>query len=84
MHLNIIGGMMEKKVIALVSKATACGPEKISVETSLIDDLDLDSLDIVELMLKIEDEFGIEIPAENAEEMKTVQDVVNYLKAKQS
>jgi acyl carrier protein len=73
---------MEQKVINLVSEATKVDAAKISAATSFIDDLNLDSLDIVELMMKMEDEFGVEIPEEDAEGLKTVQDVVTYLDKK--
>ena len=74
---------MQDKVIKLVSDATKVDTGKISAETNFIDDLNLDSLDIVELMMKMEDEFGVEIPEEEAEGLKSVKDVVTYLEAKQ-
>ena len=74
---------MEEKVINLISEATKIDKAKINGETSLVDDLDLDSLDIVELMMKMEDEFGVEIPEEDAEGLKSVKDVVGYLENKQ-
>lgn len=74
---------MKEKVIGLVCEATKQDASKVSLETSFIDDLNLDSLDIVELMMKMEDEFGIEIPEEDAEGLKTVNDVVSYLEKKQ-
>jgi acyl carrier protein len=52
---------------------------KISIESSFIDDLGADSLDIVELIMAFEEEFDIEIPDEDAEKIKTVGDAVNYL-----
>jgi acyl carrier protein len=52
---------------------------KISIESSFIDDLGADSLDIVELIMALEEEFDIEIPDEDAEKIKTVGDAVNYL-----
>ena len=70
---------MEEKVIKIVSEATKRDASEIKHETSFVDDLNLDSLDIVELMMKMEDEFEIEIPEEDAEGLKTVQDVINYL-----
>ncbi len=73
---------MQEKVIKLVSDATKVEASKISAETNFIEDLNLDSLDIVELMMKMEDDFGIEIPEEDAEGLKTVKDVVSYLEAK--
>lgn len=74
---------MEEKVINLISEATKIDKTKISLGTSFVDDLNLDSLDIVELMMKMEDEFGVEIPEEDAEGLKSVQDVVSYLSKKQ-
>ncbi|MEC7277283.1 MAG: acyl carrier protein [Bdellovibrionota bacterium] len=74
---------MEEKVIKLISDATKVDMGKISTSTSFVDDLNLDSLDIVELMMKMEDEFGIEIPEEDAEGLKKVSDVVTYLETKQ-
>ncbi|CAN0136743.1 MAG: acyl carrier protein [Halobacteriovoraceae bacterium] len=74
---------MEEKVIKLISDATKVDMGKISTDTSFVDDLNLDSLDIVELMMKMEDEFGIEIPEEDAEGLKKVSDVVKYLETKQ-
>ena len=74
---------MQDKVINLISEATKVDKTKIGTDTSFVDDLNLDSLDIVELMMKMEDEFGIEIPEEDAEGLKKVSDVVKYLETKQ-
>ncbi len=76
--------MMQDKVIKLISDATKIDTAKITLETSFVDDLNLDSLDIVELMMKMEDEFGVEIPEEDAEGLKTVKDIVLYLEKKQA
>jgi len=75
---------MKDKVIKLISDATKIDIAKINLETSFVDDLSLDSLDIVELMMKMEDEFGVEIPEEDAEGLKTVKDIVSYLEKKQA
>ena len=75
---------MKDKVIKLISDATKIDNSKINLETSFVDDLNLDSLDIVELMMKMEDEFGVEIPEEDAEGLKTVKDIVAYLEKKQA
>ncbi len=75
---------MKDKVIKLISDATKIDISKINMETSFVDDLNLDSLDIVELMMKMEDEFGVEIPEEDAEGLKTVKDIVAYLEKKQA
>ena len=73
---------MQEKVIKLVSDATKVDLAKISATTTFVDDLNLDSLDIVELMMKMEDEFGVEIPEEEAENLRSVKDVVSYLESK--
>ncbi|OUR96312.1 acyl carrier protein [Halobacteriovorax marinus] len=73
---------MEEKVIKLVSDATKIDIAKINSGTSFVDDLNLDSLDIVELMMKMEDEFGVEIPEEDAEGLKSISDIVTYLEKK--
>lgn len=53
--------------------------ESITMETTFIDDLGADSLDVVELIIALEEEFGIEIPETEAEKVVTVGDVVNYI-----
>ncbi len=73
---------IQSKIIGLVSSATKIDQDKIQLTTSFVDDLNLDSLDMVELMMKMEDEFGIEIPETDTEKLKTVKDVVGYLKDK--
>ncbi|MCB9091691.1 MAG: acyl carrier protein [Halobacteriovoraceae bacterium] len=73
---------MQGKIIQLVSDATKTESANIKTETNFIDDLNLDSLDMVELMMKMEDEFGIEIPEDDTEKLKTIGDVVSYLKDK--
>jgi acyl carrier protein len=55
--------------------------DEVALEKSFIDDLGADSLDIVELVMAMEDEFGFEIPDEEAEKITTVQQAVNYINA---
>ena len=57
--------------------------DKIVPEASFVDDLGADSLDTVELIMQLEEEFGIEIPDEDAEKMTTVKSVVDYIEANQ-
>jgi acyl carrier protein len=73
---------LQEKVIKLVSEATKMDSANINLNTSFVDDLNLDSLDMVELMMKMEDEFGVEIPEDETENLKSIGDVVSYLKAK--
>ena len=54
-------------------------PEEISAETNLIDDLGADSLDVVELIMSLEDDFGVKIPDEDVAERYTVGRIVDYL-----
>lgn len=53
--------------------------EEIKPESNLVDDLEADSLDIVEMVMQLEDKFGLQIPESTAEDLKTVKDVVEYL-----
>lgn len=55
--------------------------EKVTLEASFVDDLGADSLDTVELIMQLEEEFGIEIPDEDAEKMTTVKAAVDYVDA---
>lgn len=56
--------------------------EQITLESSFAEDLEADSLDIVEMLMLLEEKFEIQIPEDAAEKMKTVQDVVDYVEAK--
>ncbi|NLX62720.1 MAG: acyl carrier protein [Tissierellia bacterium] len=56
--------------------------ESISMETSIMNDLDADSLDAVEVMMALEDEFGVQIPDEDAEGFKNIGDIVKYIEGK--
>ena len=71
-----------EKVQEIVAEKLGIEKSKITMEASFIDDLGADSLDTVELIMKMEEDFGIEIPDEDAEKLKTVGDVVNYLDSK--
>ncbi|NLX89489.1 MAG: acyl carrier protein [Syntrophomonadaceae bacterium] len=56
--------------------------DQITLESSFADDLEADSLDIVEMLMLLEERFDIQIPEEAAEKMKTVQDVIDYVEAR--
>ena len=70
------------KVKDIIVEQLGCEPERIKSESSFIEDLGADSLDIVELVMAMEEEFDIEIPDEDAEKLKTVGDVQSYLQGK--
>ena len=57
--------------------------DAVTMEASFVEDLEADSLDIVELMMALEEEFDIDIPDEEAEKIVTVSDAVDYIKARQ-
>ena len=69
----------EKKVREIVAEQLDKDINEVKGESSFIEDLGADSLDIVELVMKMEEEFGIEIPDEEAEKIRTVNDVVQYI-----
>ena len=67
------------KVKDIVVEQLGVEADEVQIESTFIDDLGADSLDIVELIMAFEEEFNIEIPDEAAEKIKTVQDVVTYI-----
>lgn len=67
-----------KKVIAEVLNVD---PEEITMETTFVDDLGADSLDVFQIIMGIEEEFDIEIPAEKAEKISTVEEAVELIKS---
>ncbi len=69
------------KVKDIIVEQLGVEEDAVTMEASFIDDLGADSLDIVELIMALEEEFDIEIPDGEAENIKTVADVVNYIKA---
>lgn len=75
--------MVFEKVKKLIAKELNAKAEDIQMETKLVDDLGADSLDAVEIMFSLEEEFGIEIDDESAQNIKTVGDLVNYIEAHQ-
>ena len=67
------------KVRDIVVEQLGSEADEVTLESTFIDDLGADSLDIVELIMAFEEECNVEIPDEAAEKIKTVQDVVNYI-----
>ena len=75
--------MVFEKVQEKVAEQLSIDSEDITMESSFIEDLAADSLDIVELLMALEEEFDIEIPDEEAEKLISVGDVVDYIKNNQ-
>ncbi len=73
---------VEEKVRNIICDQLAVEPDKVALTSSFIDDLGADSLDIVELVMTMEEEFDLDIPDEDAERMKTVGDVIKYIASK--
>ena len=73
---------MFEKVRDIIVDTLSCEMDEVTMEASLSDDLGADSLDAVELNIALEDEYSVEIPAEDLEKLTTVGAVMDYLKAK--
>jgi len=73
---------LQEKVIAIVCEQLGVEKEKVTPETSFINDLGADSLDTVELVMEFEDNFGVNIPDEDAEKIQTVNQAIQYLDEK--
>jgi acyl carrier protein len=70
---------IEAKIKSIITKKLAASEDEIKPESSFIEDLGADSLDIVDLLMVMEEEFQIEIPEEDSESIKTVGDAINYI-----
>lgn len=72
---------IEAKVKTIIAEQLGVAEGEIKINSSFIEDLGADSLDIVELVMAMEEEFEVEIPDDEAEKIKTVQDAVNFISA---
>ncbi len=72
---------MFDKIKSIIADKLSIGEDEITMESSFIEDLNADSLDIVELIMALEDELDMEIPDEDAEKFTTVEDVVKFVKS---
>ncbi|MDO4460215.1 MAG: acyl carrier protein [Clostridia bacterium] len=73
--------MVLEKLKAILADQFDAAEDEITVETNLSEDLEADSLDVVDLLMSIEDEFEVEIPDEEVENLKTVGDIVEYIES---
>jgi acyl carrier protein len=89
-HQHINGGIMavlenlEERVKKIIVTQLAVDIAEVSPQSQFVQDLGADSLDTVELVMALEEEFDVEIPDEDAEKIKTVGEAVNYIKEKLS
>ncbi len=74
----------EERVKEIIAKELEVDVKQLSPEAKFIEDLGADSLDIVELVMELEEAFGIDIPDEDADKLKTVGDAMNYLKTQKA
>ena len=73
---------VEEKIKSIIAEQLGVKIEEVNPQASFIDDLGADSLDTVELIMALEEEFGVEIPDEDAEKMTTVGDATKYIEEK--
>lgn len=73
---------MLEKMREIIAEQLNCDGETIGLDTSFKDDLGADSLDLFELVMALEEEYGLEIPAEELADVETIGDVIEYLKSK--
>ena len=73
---------VEEKVVAIVSDQLGVPKEEVTRESSFVDDLKADSLDVVELVMEFEDQFEVTIPDDDYEKIRTVGDAVDYIEEK--
>lgn len=74
---------LEKEVIDIIVEQLGVDAADVTAEKSFVEDLNADSLDLTELIMTFEERFGFEISEEDAEKLKTVNDVIKYIEAKQ-
>jgi len=74
---------IEEKVKGIVVEQLGVQEDQVKIDSSFVDDLGADSLDTVELVMALEEEFGCEIPDEDAEKITTVKEAVNYIQEHQ-
>jgi acyl carrier protein len=74
---------IEKELAAIVEEIAGVAADDVTPEKSFVDDLDIDSLSMVEIAVQAEDKFGVKIPDDELANLKTVGDAVNYIASKQ-
>lgn len=68
-----------ERLAAIIEEVTGIEPSEVTIEKSFVDDLDIDSLSMVEIAVQTEDTYGVKIPDEELASLRTVADVVNYI-----
>ena len=71
--------MTFEKIRTILSEQLSVEEDEITLDSNIIDDLGADSLDLVDMAMTVEDEFGVELPEEMLEKVQTVEDIINYI-----
>ena len=82
--VTLMSDSIETQVKEIIVDQLGVDPEKVTSSAKFIEDLGADSLDTVELVMAFEEKFSVEVPDEDAEKLKSVEDVVAYIKANQA
>ena len=72
---------MKKRIVEIIANQLGIDPADVTPQANVVDDLGADSLDVVELIMALEEEFNLEIPDEEAEKIKNVQDIFTYMES---
>ena len=72
---------MKDEIIDLIAKTLGINKKKINLKTNLIADLDIESLDLVSLVVAFEEKYGLEIPDQDIKNLQTVEDVIKYIES---
>lgn len=83
-QVNPMSDNIKEQVKEIIVEQLGVDPEKLTDDAKFIEDLGADSLDTVELVMTFEEKFGVEVPDEDAEKLKSVADVVAYITANQA
>lgn len=75
------GAAMKDKIVEIISNQLGIDHGDVTPEASVVDDLGADSLDVVELVMALEEEFNLEIPDEEAEKIKSVNDIFSHMES---
>ena len=81
---HLMSDNIKDQVKEIIVEQLGVDPEKVTTDAKFIEDLGADSLDTVELVMTFEEKFSVEVPDEDAEKLKSVADVVAYIKANQA
>lgn len=76
--------MTFEKITEILAEQLDADRDAMTMDTKIADDLGADSLDLVDLLMSVEDEFGIEIPDEDVENIQTIGDIVEYINSKEN